>query len=201
MDDTLANVSLLTKRAEEFNNDNKDYIAIVDYDSKGKLTLDIQPRTKETIAMAANQQAIQKINERASEILSPLGISIDMLDEYQTSVGRVGLTEFTKSKEIADGFSVLMAVANNMEGSNAISEEFAHFIIGVMREKPLVERSINYLKDEAHAKEILGDEFDNVYEYYNGNMDLVAEEAAGHVFKQALLDRINKTDKVKVSLL
>ena len=201
MDDTLANVSLLTKRAEEFNNDNKDYIAIVDYDSKGKLTLDIQPRTKETIAMAANQQAIQKINERASEILSPLGISIDMLDEYQTSVGRVGLTEFTKSKEVADGFGVLMAVANNMEGSNAISEEFAHFIIGVMREKPLVERSINYLKDEAHAKEILGDEFDNVYEYYNGNMDLVAEEAAGHVFKQALLDRINKTDKIKVSLL
>lgn len=200
MDDTLANVSFLTKKAEEFNNNNEDYIAIVDYDSKGGLTLDIQPRNEETIAMASNQQAIQKINERASEILAPLGISIDMLDSYQTSVGRVGITEFTKSKNIADGFSVLMAVANNMEGSNAMSEEFAHFIIGVMREKPLIERSINYLKDESHAREVLGEEFGDVYEYYDGNMDLVAEEAAGHIFKQALLDRINKTDTVKSTL-
>lgn len=200
LENTLSNVSLLVNKAIEFNKNHKGVIAIVDYVEDNKLTLSIQSKTEETTQQADTQKRIQKLNEKVSELLSSAGITIDALSAEETAVGRVGVTEFRRAKNIANGFAVLMAVANNMEGNTAVSEEFAHFVLGVYRDKPLVARGINYCKNETHARAILGDEYDKVSEYYSGDIDAIAEEAAGHIFRQALIDKIDNTDKVKEPL-
>ena len=197
MPDTLDNTAFLVNKAREFNTDAqyKSYVAIVDYDDNGELTLKIERRDKDNVAVADNQYKIQKLNEKVAEILTPMGINMAVLSREEVAAGRVGLTDFNHAADIASGFEGLIRVANNLEGSMAISEEFAHFVIGVYRSNPLVQRSINLLTSETEARAVLGDEFDDVYDYYDGNMELVAEEAAGHVLKQALLNRNNAPSK------
>ena len=195
--DTLDNTAFLVNKAREFNTDaqHKSYVAIVDYDDNGDLILKVEKRDKDNVAVADNQYKIQKLNEKVAEILAPMGINMAVLSREEVAAGRVGLTDFNHAADIASGFEGLIRVANNLEGSMAISEEFAHFIIGVYRNNPLVQRSINLLTSEPEARAVLGDEFDDVYNYYDGNMELVAEEAAGHVLKQALLNRNNAPSK------
>jgi len=81
-----------------------------------------------------------------------------------------------------------------MEGVNALPEEFAHLIIGVFHDNPLVSRSLNILAgNQEVVKEILGDEYENNYNYYSKNPNYdkdgkiltveqsLAEEALGRV--------------------
>lgn len=200
LNDTTENTATLVNKAYEFNKSNKDYVAVVDYDDEGKLTIKVLPNTKENNEWAKSQYNIQKLNEAVANILSPLGITIGELSKEEVAAGRVGLTNFAHAQEIANQFTGLIQVANNMEGAAAISEEFSHFIVGIFRDSPLVQRSINYLKDEKNVREVLGEQYNEVSEYYNGDADLIAEEAVGHVFRQSLLDRINKTEEIKQPL-
>lgn len=200
MEDTLSNVQVLINRAALFNKKNKDKIAIVDYTKDNKITIKIEKRTEDNKSIAENQLKIQRLNEAIAKLLNPLGLNIGMLSSAEVAIGRVGVTEFNRAKDKAEGFSVLINVANNLEGYGAISEEFAHFVLGLFHDKPLVQRSISALKNQELAREILGEQFDKVYEYYNGDMSLVAEEAAGHIFKELLLDKINHKESQKPSI-
>lgn len=190
LEDTANNTSLLIKQANKFNNneENSKYIAFVDYDTEGKLTLHVVPRTDSSIETANNQYKIQQLNEKIAEILTPIGIGIGYLSAEEVAVGRVGVTDFNRAVEAAEGFATMMSIANNMEGHRAISEEFSHLLIGVYRDKPLVSRSITALKDEALARQVLGDDYDDVSEYYNGDTEKIAEEALGHILRDTLLD-------------
>lgn len=195
LDNTVENTAILVNRAHEFNTgENSDkYVAIVDYAEDGKITIVIKDKTPENLENAQYQYSIQKLNERVAELLSPLGITLTELSREQSSLGKVGLTDFNHAHDIATGFAGLMQVANNLEGSTAISEEFSHFVIGVYRNTPLVYRTINLLKNENNARQVLGDQYDRVYENYGGNMDMIAEEAAGHVLRNQLLKANNQT--------
>lgn len=202
-ENTLSNVRTLITKAQEFNNNSdysNDFVAIVDDSEEQTIRVQIVPRTKENEQIAINQYKIQKLNEVASSMLSAAGISIDLLSRMESAAGRVGVTEFIRHFNRLQEFGILMRVANNMEGFGAISEEFAHIIIGVYNDQPLVQRGINYFKNERAARQVLGDDFDKVYEFYNGNMDMVAEEAAGHVFRDILIDKIDKINSNKPSL-
>lgn len=190
LDDTVENVSILIEQANYYNTqpENSNHVAYVDYDSDKKLTIVIVPRTSENVSIAENQYKIQSLNEFIAETLAPIGITISSLSSYETSVGRVGLTDFNKAVDAANGLASMIYIANNMEGAKALSEEFAHFIVGVYRDDALVRRSLTALSNEDAVREILGEEYDKVYEFYDGNTSMIAEEALGHVLKATLLD-------------
>ena len=196
LDNTVENTSILINKAHEFNQGeySDKYVAIVEELESGKIGVVIKGKTQETIENAQYQYGIQKLNERVAEILSPLGINISELSKEQSALGKVGLTDFNHAYDIANGFTGLIQVANNLEGHVALSEEFAHFVIGVYRNSPLVTRAINMLKNESYAKQVLGDSYEAVYENYNGNMDTIAEEAVGHIFRNELM-KANNTPK------
>lgn len=189
LDDTIENTSILIEQAHQYNIDpnNQKYIAFVDYDDSQKLTLAIVPRTPANVSVAENQYKIQKLNERISNILSPIGITVNTLSSYETSVGRVGLTDFNRAVDAANGLASMMSIANNMEGAKALSEEFSHFIVGVYKDDSLVRRSLSILTNKDVAREILGDSYDKVYEFYDGDRNLIAEEALGHILRDTLL--------------
>lgn len=191
LEDTVSNTTYLVNEARRFNTDSSHspYIAFVDYDSDSNLTIKVEKRTPENVEVAESQYKIQKLNEKVAEILSPLGITMSTLSRVEVAAGRVGITNFNHAFDIANGFTGLMQIANNMEGSNAISEEFAHFLIGVYRDTPLVQRTINFLMNEDEARNVLGDEYDSVSDYYDGDTALIAEEAAGHILRNTLINR------------
>ena len=56
--------------------------------------------------------------------------------------------------------SALVRVANNMEGTFALSEEFSHLMIGTFRNENLIQRSLKQLQsNEQLLKDILGNDY------------------------------------------
>lgn len=194
-EDTVSNTGILVNQAIEFNNnpENSDYVAVVDYDDDGKLTLRVLSNNEESLEIAESQIKIQKLNEKVAEILAPAGVTMTFLSGIETAAGRVGITNFNHAKDVANGFTGLIQIANNLEGTKAMSEEFAHLLIGLYRDNTLVNRSISYFLNEKNARAVLGDEYDTLKEYYNGDTEMIAEEAAGQVLRDQLLNNVDKT--------
>ena len=200
VDDTIDNFGTQLELAYQFNahDDNRDnYVATVEYVENG-IQVIVSPKTKKALDRFHDQYSAFKLNERLASIFSPIGITIGRLSQVEQMYGRVGVTDFSMAKDMANGFSSMIRVANNMEGAQAISEEFSHLIIGTLKNEPLISRSINTLQDHpAAVKALLGDDFDDVVSFYNGDMSLVAEEAAGHLLQKNLLNGVkdlpNKT--------
>lgn len=86
------------------------------------------------------------------------------MSTIEVAAGKVGETNFNHAKSIADEFTGLIRIANNLEGGVALSEEFSHLLVGVYKDSPLIQRAINYLRNKDAAREVLGDKFDEYYE-------------------------------------
>ncbi len=71
-----------------------------------------------------------------------------MLTQEETDAGRVGVTDFSKARRIATDTISMIRIADNREGAEALSEEFSHLIIGALRDKPIVSRTINMLSTD-----------------------------------------------------
>ena len=200
VEDTIDNTKTLINQAIKYNKEHKDSIAVVDWDNNDNLTIRIVPRDKENEDIANNQKNILKINEAIVDMLSSVGITIGQLMDIEKGVGRVGVTNFNNAKAIGEQFVNLIKVANNMEGFNAISEEFSHLLVRAFEGEPLMKRTVAYFFDENKAKEMLGDEYQNVYDFYDGDTSMIAEEAAGKALQKAFLKLSNKQE-VKTPLI
>lgn len=196
VEDTRDNYGNLLESAYQFNTTNAqrdNFLATVEYVGEGKIGIVIQPKTPEASNRFQEQYAVQKLNERLASIFQPLGVTTGTLSQAETNAGRVGLTDFSVARDIANGFASMIKVANNMEGATSLTEEFSHLIVGIFRDSPLVDRAINSLTGHEDAiKGILGDSYDDVVNFYGGDMALVAEEAVGHILQKNLLHDFQK---------
>lgn len=189
-EDTRENYGNLLESAYQFNTTNPqrdDFVATVEYAGDGRINVLVQPKTPEAVEKFKEQYSTQKLNDRLASIFQPLGITVGSLSQAEVNAGRVGLTDFSVARDIANGFVSMIKVANNMEGAAHLTEEFAHLIVGTFRNEPLVQRAINALLDhDGSIQEILGDDYEDTVNFYNGDMELVAEEAVGHILQKNL---------------
>jgi len=200
--DTAENFSSLVWRAHQFNDnaDNKDWIATVEQDDSPNRNIHvrIRRRTAENEAVATDQYSTLVLNEKLQDILEPLGISVGDLTLAERQAGRVGVTDFTKAKTIAEDCISVIRVANNAEGYRALSEEFSHLVIGAFHNDTLVQRALRSLQDKDVLQAILGDEYEATEQFHDGDLSLVAEEALGHLLRQNLLTQVaNDPSQVK----
>lgn len=186
---TRSNYEDLVSQANDFNNkpENKDYIAIVDYYNDDMLKVKVQKRNSENERRAIEQYGTIMLNNQVANILAPAGITIDDITAAERAAGRVGITDFTKANNLANDAIHIIRVANDMEGSQAIGEEFSHLVIGAYYNEPLIQRALNSIMNEATLMAILGDEYQNTVDFQNGDMRLVAEEALGKILRENLL--------------
>lgn len=190
LEDTIENFNICLEEAYRFNNSGEytDYIATVEYTDDGKIITMISPRTTEAVERFNNQYGTYKLNKSLTNIFESVGVSIGMLTEAEVNAGRVGNIDFSKAKRIAQDFKSIIRVANNMEGAQAISEEFSHLVVALFRQEPLTIRALNTLKNNEDAlKKVLGDDYQDVYNYHNGNLELIAEEALGQLLQKNLI--------------
>lgn len=200
VDDDYLNYKAALEEAKAFNETSevKDkYIATVEYTQDGKIKTTIQERTQQAIDRFNDQYSTTMLNDRLASMFKDVGVTVGYLSVAEQRAGRIGVTDFSNAKEVANGFVTLIRVANNMEGANALTEEFAHMIIGIFRESPLIERCIDtLLHNESAMRDILGDDFEDVCLFYSdetGNVDYskVAEEALGHVLRRNLTKNVD----------
>lgn len=190
LEDTIENFNICLEEAYRFNNSEEytDYIATVEYTDDGKIITMISPRTTEAVERFNNQYGTYKLNKSLTNIFESVGVSIGMLTEAEVNAGRVGNIDFSKAKRIAQDFKSIIRVANNMEGAQAISEEFSHLVVALFKQEPLTIRALNTLKNNEDAlKKVLGDNYQDVYNYHNGNLELIAEEALGQLLQKNLI--------------
>lgn len=193
LEDTRDNYRSLLGSAYQFNTSDPmrdDYVAIVKPLKDGKIGIDFQVKSEATVKEFNEQYATSRLNDALIGIFSPLGININNLTQAEVQAGRTGITDFSVARNIGNSFASMIRVANNHEGERAISEEFSHLIIGVFRNEPLIQRSINTLQDHPeYLKDILGSDYEDVVSFSKGNMSLVAEEALGHILQKNLVSQ------------
>ena len=191
LEDTMENYDSLLQEAFSFNTSSSyrdAYVAQVVYTDDNKLKVEVSYRTDDKLKAFQSEYRQNQINKRLADIFRPLGVTVGELSKVERAAGRVGVTDFTVADQLANDFVSMIRVANNREGAKAVSEEFSHLIIGVMKDNPLITRSLNYIKsNEEIAKRILGKDYEDIVSAYNGDMDMVAEEALGHVLQQNLI--------------
>ena len=192
LEDTRENYNKLLDEAMQFNKTNPqrdDFVAIVDYRDEDTIGLSFLNKTQETVQQFNEQYGVKKLNERLAEILEPIGITINHLNQAEVEAGLVGLTNFAAARNIATSTANVIRVANNLEGERAISEEFSHLLIGAYRNEPLIQRAIKSLQDHPEVmRTILGEEhYNESIDFHDGDMTAVAEETLGHVLQDNLL--------------
>lgn len=180
-------VQLLIQDAVTFEKENPNFVAYVDKVSESQIGLRIEPKTSENKEMLKRQQTILALNNVISSTLRNAEIPVDYLSLQDRALGRAGKIEFKRAENEANGFTAAIGIANNIEGFESLSEEFAHLIVGISLNNPLVARSIEYLSKEQNAREVLGESYDAVADRYNNDSKLIAEEAAGQLLQGALI--------------
>ena len=152
---------------------------------------------------------LKKLNKALEETLNSIGISITCLKAIDYAPDGVieGKSDFSKLNDAADGLSDVIGVANNIMGQIKIPEETAHVIIEMMKGKSVRDRLVSLIRTKNLAEKIIGDEYQKYVGYYDGDEDLLAEEAAGQLVANSLMgsdiDKVAKpmTNRVVNQLL
>lgn len=187
----------ITKKANDFNSMfsmSEDYIAVVKkVETNGIITgytLSIEKGTPQNHKLANQMQENEALNDQLRSILTSLGVSIGVLTELEERLGVNGVTDFEQAKKAAQGMVELIRLARGERGEQALPEEFAHFAVEALGEHPLVNRLLNTLKSNNKViEEILGDEYENYYKLYKGDVGLLAKEAAGKLVAKHLINK------------
>ena len=197
---TRENFNRLILSAQAFNTSSEQRDSLVAVvtpsDNNEEIRVEIRERNPQNTEEFRNQYGATRLNQTLEQMFEDLGVTVDLLEANEQANGRV---DFSKASSIADGFKGLISIANGMEGELALSEEFSHLLIGMFRDEPLVQRSLNTLAgNESLLREVLGDEYERNRDYYteNPNYDAfgnemsieetLAEEALGKALQEKL---------------
>lgn len=184
------NVMALQEKASEFNRTSlhNDIFSAVVEEEGDKIKLRIKPNREVSQSELKKMEYNVKLNRRLEELLKQWNIEIANLTKLEERLGLGGITDFSIAKRAATGIRNLIRLAKGKKGVEALPEEVAHFAIEAMEENPLKSRSINALKNEKILRQILGNQYDNYYTLYNGDLEVLAKEALGKLVAQALMD-------------
>ena len=169
-------------------------------DKNGNVVEEKVPATVNGIREARKQQAYVELNAKLREMLRELGVSVGVLDEFETRLALNGVTDFDSAKVTAEGLKELIRIADGMRGEYALPEEFAHLAIALLgNNNPLVQRLITSLRESEDAlREAFEGQYDEYLQAYEGDMDMMVFEAAGKlVAKQMLYEQEISTRPIR----
>lgn len=194
---TADNFRMLVSEAKTFNDQNEDYIAFPEKTDGGIRNV-VHKKDGDSVKTFNNMYGSMILNDKLLDIFQPLGLNVNDLSEAED--GYSGIVDFENARKIAGEFVNLIKVANNMQGQMDMSEEFSHLIVRMLRDEPLMQRTINALAgNESKMQEVLGDSYQQYVEQFtdeNGNVNMqgVAEEVVGRILQGKLLDNSIDTE-------
>lgn len=139
--------------------------------------------------------------DKLMEFASQNDISVEQqLQKDLNANGTVTFINDTSSKIKA---IVQIAKESNLEQFiNRLSEELSHAAIAFSSNEAYINEIISPLQNDIEmVKEILGDEYDNYYQIYNGNERYLALEALGKIVGEATGGLISQGTNIKGSVI
>lgn len=188
LEDNTDNYLELSSKAIKFNQDSTvrdKFIAVVRIDN-GRITLSVEPKDADNENLASQIALNYSLNEKIRTILAKSGVSIERLTSLQDTLrSENGVVDYQNATETADGFLALIKLADGSRGEKALPEEFAHLMIDMLSDEPLIKRLLSSVGNL--TSKILGDEYDSYVEEYNGDQERLNREAAGKLVYRELI--------------
>ena len=152
---------------------------------EGKYKISMLPNTPENRELEARQTALKNLNNRLINYTERLGFAVKEVANLETP----GMFSPLNAEENANSLKTAIRIAKSQEGQEALPEEFSHLLVAGFRRNPFMQRLLTVLHNDGVVEEILGDDFDAYNDKYNGDRDLLADEAAARIIAQNLVDR------------
>lgn len=181
----------------KFNKENPEYVATI-YKKDGQYRVVVSVKNNTNELEGNKLEASNTLNQQLIQLLSNIGVGVDT--NYQSSVAH-GVFDPTNAYTTAEGLKVLIRIANNELGQEALPEEVAHFVVEALGNEPLVRRLLTLLTKDGVVEEILGDSFNTYNSLYKGDQTKLVKEAAGKLLAQHLKNENNLIVKQNKSLL
>ena len=192
VDDTTENYIELSDKVSKFNNESEyrnKYVALIN-NEEGKIGIYIADATPENLVVAKKIETNRILNDKIRTALSQMGVGIDKLNELQNSLRINGVVDYENATETANGFITLIKLAEGSRGEKALPEEFAHLMIDLMSDQPIVQRLLASVG--SITREILGKDYDAYVEEYAGDGERLIREAAGKlVYRELTGDKVD----------
>lgn len=189
--DTLNDYEELSKKVREFiqSSPYKDlYVPIIKKTEDGRIYLTVESPTSENTILATKIVKNLTLNEKIRQLLTNKGQNIDAFIQLQKGLKEAGIVDYENAQRTAEGLLNLIKLQDSSAGVEALPEEYAHFMIDLLEERPIIKRLLSTIEREGLAEDILGDQYDGYYEDYNGNTALLNKEAAGKLVYDAMFN-------------
>ncbi len=180
------NVDGILQKAIDFNKSNQEYVAIIEKGANRKYSSRVEVKNDSNTEIANEQTAQSVLNDQLISILNEVGVGVDT--NYQSATVH-GMFDPLNAYKTAEGLKVMIKIANNELGKQALAEEFSHFAIEALGNEPLVHRLLKLVGEGTMVEDILGEDYTMYQELYEGDQNKMVKEAAGK-----LLAKHIKTD-------
>lgn len=183
----------ILERCEELNNSvyGNVYYATVKIE-EGKIVPVLNYKnTKDAYSKERDQQKKSvELYNKILPILDKWGIKIDALTDAEERLSVNGVVDFESIERATDGFYHIIRLAKGITGEEALPEELGHVIYRAMEANTLMQRVFNLIKNKGLQQDILGDNYDRYVQEYQGDEDLLTEEAIGKLIAVHFLNQI-----------
>lgn len=185
----------ITRRAIDFNNEHPKIVANITKNDKGYI-ITVEPKTIDN-ANVPNQLIFKNnLNNQMLSIMRKLGFDV----KVDSAMPYAGIFDPINAETTAEGLKTIIRIAKGEIGENAFPEEFSHLMISGLLNNNLVSRLVNSLKNEDILREILGNSYEGYSKKYNGDIDILAQEAAAKLLQNHIVNP-QKTDNNLVERL
>lgn len=187
----------LVEKVVEFNKVNPDHIGVITTLKTGESRVEVFPVSadsqmkKDQFEKAYNTYKIIDAN------LQQLGIPVTILNS-EIMKFEDGFFNPQALNDSVSGLYGVINIANNMQGFEALPEEYAHLVIEALKDTPIIRRLENLITDEI-TREVLGNDYESVISYYSAKNrpDLISREVLGRIYSQILSDTLTTTELPK----
>lgn len=138
------------------------------------------------------QQQLGKLNNQLVNYIERLGFTVGNLE----GLGKPGMFSSLKAIENANGLKQVIHVAKGYQGELVMPEEISHLLVEGFQNNVFMQRLMNVM-DEGTIIDILGDQYQQYYDEYNGDQTLLKKEAVARLVAQHLVDRNGIGDQIR----
>ena len=174
----------------DFNKTNPSLVASISRDGNSYV-INVDAKTFDNMEVPNDLMFSNSLNNQLRGLMRTLGFDVEIKDNLTYD----GIFNPLTGKETAEGLRTVIQIAKGEVGETAFPEEFSHFMIEGLINEPLVQRVLNSLNNEDVIRSVLGDNFDEYYSLYNGDITMLQKEAAGKL----LQDNITKQNTSTIS--
>ena len=177
------NYTDIIQKAMDFNREHPDIVADISKNEKGYI-ITLENKTVRNADIPNRLIFKNNLNNQLLGIVRKLGFDV----KTDSTMPYAGIFDPVHAETTAEGLKTVIRIVKGKAGEEVFPEEFSHLMITGLLSNGLVSRLVNSLKNEDIIREILGDSYDSYYSKYDGDTDMLAQEAAAKLLQEHIIN-------------